>query len=65
MPEGTTIDQILVQLVLAVQRLPRGACQLNLFLETGGSYKEYALVQVFEEQFYSFLSRLDDIESIL
>ena len=34
-------------------------------LATGASYKEYTLVQVFEEQFYSPLSRLDNIESIL
>ena len=34
-------------------------------LSMGASYKEYALVQVFEEQFYSSLSRLDNIESIL
>ena len=34
-------------------------------LAMGASYKEYALVQVFEEQFYSSLSRLDNIESIL
>ena len=33
-------------------------------LATGASYKEYTLVQVFEEQFYSSLSRLDNIESI-
>lgn len=70
LPEETTIDQILVQLVrtalcgtcLAVRASLTSFWQL---LATGASYKEYALVQVFEEQFYSSLSRLDNIECIL